>query len=177
MKTKIYFGMASAAVIALVLTLNLTGNVGKTSTVIAASQTTTTQAANTVKADDSAAIKNKTVVLGNNAQAESKPQFEVPVDMEVEKGDQKNADNGSSPWKLDAVFVSQVFVSLKVSPDGIQGDYPIKQEELKLVKNSDGEAIVEVNSSKTPIKKVYLKRLIKQDETGIWTVVGYDSAS
>jgi hypothetical protein len=177
MKRKIYFGMASAAVIALVLALNTTGVIGKTSSVNAPAQNTAVQTANAVKSDDSAVIKNNTVVLDDAAKAESKPQFKVPVDLEVEKGDQKNADKGSSPWKLDPVFVAQVFASLKVSPNGIQGDYPVKQEELKLAKSTDHEAVVEVNSSKTVIKKIYLKRLIKQDKTGIWTVVGYDSAS
>ncbi|AUI35654.1 hypothetical protein CWI35_03175 [[Bacillus] caldolyticus] len=38
------------------------------------------------------------------------------------------------------------------------------------------EAIVEVDAHNTPIKRVYLKRLIRQDATGIWTVVGYDPA-
>jgi hypothetical protein len=41
--------------------------------------------------------------------------------------------------------------------------------------HSDNElAIVEVNDSDTNIQTVYLKRLIRQDETGIWTVIGYD---
>jgi len=31
-----------------------------------------------------------------------------------------------------------------------------------------------VNSDKTDIKAVYLERLVRQDETGIWTVTGYD---
>lgn len=177
MKRKIYYGMASAAVVALVIALNTTNIIGKTSSVNAPVQNTTVQTANAVKSDDSAIIKNNTVVLGDASQAEIKPQFEVPVDLEVEKGDQKNADAGSSPWKLDPKFVSQVFVSLKISPEGIQGDYPVKQEELKLSKSTEQEAIVEVSSSKTAIKKIYLKRLIKQDNTGIWTVVGYDSAS
>lgn len=34
------------------------------------------------------------------------------------------------------------------------------------------EAVVEVNDG--PVKKVYLKRLVRKDETGIWSVVGYD---
>lgn len=51
-----------------------------------------------------------------------KPQIEVPVNLEAEEGDQKNVDSGHSPWKLDPAFVTQVFVSLKISPDGIKGD-------------------------------------------------------
>lgn len=108
-----------------------------------------------------------------NQESLEKPQVEVPVDLDVEKGDQKNADAGHSPWKLDPAFVSQVFVSLKISPEGIQGEYPIKYEELKIIKNTGTEAIVEVGGD-TPIKRVYLKRLVRQDNTGIWTAVGYD---
>lgn len=98
----------------------------------------------------------------------------VPYNLETEKNEQKSIDTGHSPWRLDPVFVSQVFVSLKLSPQGITGDYPIKTEDLKLTQKNDAEAIVEVSGSKTPIKKVYLKRLVRQDSTGIWTVVGYD---
>ncbi|MFZ5967169.1 MAG: LolA family protein [Bacillota bacterium] len=107
-------------------------------------------------------------------QSLDKPQVEVPVDVEAEEGDQKNADAGHSPWKLDPAFVAQVFVSLKMSPQGIQGEYPIKMEDLKVIHNNGKEAVVEVKGSKIPIKRVYLKRLIRQDATGIWTVVGYD---
>lgn len=104
----------------------------------------------------------------------AKPQVEVPIDLEAEKGDQKNVDAGHSPWKLDPVFVAQVFVSLQISPKGIQGDYPIKEEDLKIVRNTGKEVIIEVSGSNSPIKRVYLKRIIRQDNTGIWTIVGYD---
>lgn len=183
MKRKIYIGMAgSVAVIALVLTIGATGAFGKNNMI-----NTNVQAANLEKSDKSAIVKTDIVVLAGTTQTSEsasagkealiKPQIEVPVNIEVEKGDQKNADKGSSPWKLDPVFVAQVFTSLKVSPDGIQGDYPVKQEELKLVNNTATEAEVEVKSSKTNISKVYLKRLVKQDKTGIWTVVGYNQES
>ena len=108
------------------------------------------------------------------AKTQEKPQVGVPVNIEVEENDQKSVDAGHSPWKLDPVFVAQVFVSLKISPEGIQGDYPIKYEELKITQNTGKDAIVEVNGVKTSISRVYLKKLIRQDKTGIWTVVGYD---
>ncbi|CAB1241170.1 LolA family protein [Clostridium sp. HV4-5-A1G] len=104
----------------------------------------------------------------------AKPEVKVPVDLKIEQAEQKNADRGHSPWKLDPVFTSQVFVSLKISPEGIQGDYPIKYEELNVLKNTGIDAVVEVGGKNTPIRKVYLKKLIRQDSTGIWTVVGYD---
>ncbi|WP_066309574.1 sigma-E factor regulatory protein RseB domain-containing protein [Bacillus sp. FJAT-29814] len=107
---------------------------------------------------------------------QSHPQVKVPYDLAVEENDQKSVDAGSSPWKLDPAFVAQVFVSLKISPEGITGDYPIKTEELKVVQNNGKDAIIEVSSPLSPIKRVYLQRLVRQDSTGIWTVVGYDSA-
>ncbi len=83
-------------------------------------------------------------------------------------------DAGHSPWKLDPVFTAQVFVSLKISPEGITVDYPVSQEDLKVVQNTGSEAIIVVSGDVTPVSRVYLKRLIRQDSTGIWTVVGYD---
>lgn len=103
-----------------------------------------------------------------------KPQVEVPYDLTIEKNDQQNVDAGSSPWKLDPVFTAQVFASQQMSPEGITGDYPIDMKDLKLIENNGKEAIVEVFGEKTPIKRVYLKRLVRQDSTGIWTVVGYN---
>lgn len=103
-----------------------------------------------------------------------KGQIEVPVDIEVEENDQKSADAGHLVFKLDPVFASQVFVSLKISPEGIKGEYPIKLNDLRVIENTGIDAIVDVTLEKTPIKRVYLKRLIRKDSTGIWTVVGYD---
>lgn len=104
----------------------------------------------------------------------AKPKVEVPVDLKVEENTQKSVDAGHSPWRLDPVFVAQVFASLKISPEGVKGEYPIKYEELKITHNTGKDAVVDVNASNTPVSRVYLKRLIKQDNTGIWTVVGYD---
>lgn len=98
----------------------------------------------------------------------------VPYDLEQEKNSQKSVDEGHSPWRLDAAFVAQVFVSLQVSPGGIVGDYPIPYEDFKVTQQNDSDAVVEVNSDKSPTAKVYLKRLARQEEGGIWTVVGYD---
>jgi hypothetical protein len=102
------------------------------------------------------------------------PKVEVPVNLKIEENSQKSVDQGHSPWRLDPVFVAQVFVSLKIYPEGIQGDYPIKYEELKILKENKKETVIEITASKTPIKRVYLKRLIRPNDTGIWTVVGYD---
>lgn len=120
------------------------------------------------------AITNANIEFPKEAATTNKPKVKVSVDLEIEKNEQKSIDAGHSPWRLDPIFVSQVFVSLKLSPQGITGEYPIKTEDLKLSKNNGEEATVEVSGSKTPIAKVYLKRLVRQDSTGIWTVVGYD---
>ncbi len=117
------------------------------------------------------------VIPKGDEKTPDKPQIEVPVDLEIEENDQKSVDAGHSPWKLDPVYVAQVFVSLKISPEGIHGDYPVQYEDIKVVKNDGVNAVVEVSSDTTPIRRVYLKRLIRQDSTGIWTVVGYDPVS
>lgn len=104
-----------------------------------------------------------------------RPQIDVPYDLQTEKNTQKSVDQGHSPWRLDILATTQTFVSLQLSPEGIEGDFPIQLEELKLVYSNDAEAIVEVNSKKTATTFVYLKRLIRQDSSGIWTVVGYDT--
>jgi hypothetical protein len=72
--------------------------------------------------------------------------------------------------------VAQVFASLLISPEGIVGDYPIPYDKITMIENNGAEAIAEINSDNTLAKHVYLKRLIRQDDTGIWTVVGYDPA-
>ena len=99
-------------------------------------------------------------------------QVKVPVDMEVAKADQQQVDGGHVPWQLDPVFVATVFVNLQVTPQGIQGEPEIPEGAFTLAVNNGVEAVVDV--SEGPIKKVYLKRLVRQDETGIWSVVGYD---
>ncbi|WFR55971.1 hypothetical protein QA584_20475 [Anaerocolumna sp. AGMB13025] len=102
------------------------------------------------------------------------PQVEIPVNWEAEKNEQKSVDAGHSPWKLDPIFVTQVFASLLISPEGIEGDYPIAYEDIILIKNNGEIAIAEIKDDKTIVSRVYLKRLIRQDSTGIWTVIGYD---
>ena len=98
----------------------------------------------------------------------------VPYDLQTEQDSQKSVDAGHSPWRLDAAFVAQVFVSLKISPEGIVGDYPIPYEDFKVTQSTDTDAVVELAGDKTPISTVYLKRLVRPGEGGIWTVVGYD---
>ena len=105
------------------------------------------------------------------------PQVDVEVDMAVEENEQKSVDNGHTPWKLDPVFTAHVFVNLHISPGGIHGEYAVDYTELAVISNNGVEAIVEVGGDVTQIRKVYLKKLVRQDGTGIWTVVGYDPVS
>lgn len=102
------------------------------------------------------------------------PQVEVPYDLKKEENDQKSVDQGHSPWRLNPLMTTQVFVSLQLSPGGIEGEYPIEEGNLKLLHSNKDTAVVEVSDNDTFIKLVYLKKLIKQDASGIWTVIGYD---
>jgi len=103
-----------------------------------------------------------------------KPQIDVPVDQEIVENEQKSVDEGHSPWKLDPAYVAQVFVSLMISPEGVEGEYPIPYEDVEILYSSDENAIAKINGNITPVLRVYLKRLVRQDDTGIWTVVGFD---
>ncbi|NLY78622.1 MAG: hypothetical protein GX072_01580 [Lysinibacillus sp.] len=103
------------------------------------------------------------------------PEVEVPYHIEIEKNTQESVNEGHSPWRLDAIATTQVFVSLQIAPSGIDGDYPIDLNSLKLLHSDEEQAMVEVNDYITNIKTVYLKRLFQKDDTGIWTVVGYDT--
>lgn len=104
------------------------------------------------------------------------PQIFIPVNIATEEFDQRQVDKGHSPWRLDLVQSTITFVSLKISPEGIKGPFPVKEENIKIIQESNIVSIVEVKGN-TPINRVYFQRLIRQNETGIWTVVGYDEVS
>jgi outer membrane lipoprotein-sorting protein len=99
-------------------------------------------------------------------------QIHVQADMEIVKASQQQVDRGSSPWQLDPMQVALTFVNLKASPEGIVGEPKIPASSFKITANNGVYSVVEVATG--PIKKVYLQRLVRQDETGIWSVVGYD---
>ena len=75
---------------------------------------------------------------------------------------------------MSPVMVAQAFVSLQVSPEGIAGDYPVGEDDITLVSQDDAAAVLAIGGDATPARAVYLQRLVRQDDTGIWTVVGYD---
>jgi hypothetical protein len=99
-------------------------------------------------------------------------QVKVPVDMEMARADQLQVDRGSSPWQVDPLQVAFTFANLKVSPEGIVGEPKLPMSSFKLEANNGAEAVVTVAGG--PVGRVYLQKLVRQDETGIWSVVGYD---
>ena len=92
--------------------------------------------------------------------------------MEIVKNNQQQVDAGSSPWQLDPVQVAFTFAILQISPEGINGEPPLDYKSFKVSTNTGTDAVIQV--SEGPTKTIYLKRLIRQDQSGIWTVVGYD---
>jgi outer membrane lipoprotein-sorting protein len=127
-----------------------------------------------ILADFAEGISEGEVVFPETRQDIFHPEVVVEYDKKVEENEQKNVDAGHSPWKLDPVFVSQVYVSTIMKPGGIIGDYPIAYEDITITMNTGDAAIAKIYNEISPIKNVYLRKLIRQDETGIWTVVGYD---
>ncbi len=111
-------------------------------------------------------LPNTAVSLTENAAVK------IPVDMDIVRADQQQVDGGHTPWQLDPLQVSLTFVNLLITPEGITGEPTIPYGSFKLKANNGAEAVVTVGAG--PVKQVYLKRLIRQDETGIWSVVGYD---
>ncbi len=41
-------------------------------------------------------------------------------------------------------------------------------------KETKPSSTLKINASNSVVSRIYLERLVRQDETGIWTVVGYD---
>lgn len=107
-------------------------------------------------------------------EADFTPQVLVVFDLEDEKRTQSSVDEGHSPWRLDPAYVAQVFASVLLEPSGIVGEYPIPYDSVKIIGINDSRAIGEIYAENSVIKKIYLERVVRQDETGIWTVVGYD---
>lgn len=92
------------------------------------------------------------------------PAVAVEVDMTVEENNQRQVDGGHSPYLLDPIMVAMSFLGSQ----GIAGD----MDAFAVSFSSGTHAVVEVPAG--PISRVYVQRLVRQNETGIWTVVGYD---
>lgn len=102
----------------------------------------------------------------------AEPKVKVPFDMEALRNAQTQVDGGHSPWQLDPLQVSLTFVNLQVTPGGIVGEPKVPYASFSLETSDGVYAVVKV--SEGPTQRVYLERLVRQDETGIWSVVGYD---
>lgn len=117
-------------------------------------------------------LVNNLVIPQGNQVLPDQTSVKVETDMDVVKRNQQQVDAGSSPWQLDPMQVAFTFAVLQISPGGINGDPPIDFNSLKVTTNTGTEAMIQI--SEGPVKTVYVKRLIRQDQSGIWTVVGYD---
>lgn len=95
-------------------------------------------------------------------------EVKVPVDLMMVKAQQQQVDGGHSPWWLDPMQVAAAFVD-QTAPAGSGGPGP---RTFRVNSNNGLVAVVEVGEGS--VERVYLKRLVRQDETGIWSVVGYD---
>jgi outer membrane lipoprotein-sorting protein len=118
--------------------------------------------------------KGELILPSDEEESAEEPQIEVSYDLERETNDQKSVDAGHSPWRLDPAFVAQVFANLLIAPEGIEGDYKIPYEAVKIVENNGISAVAEIDSKESIASRIYMKRLVRQDDSGIWTVVGYD---
>jgi|SRR5680860_414527 len=112
------------------------------------------------------------VIPQGNQILPNQPSVKVAIDMDIVKNNQQQVDSGSSPWQLDPMQVAFTFAALQISPSGINGTPPLDYDSLKVSTNTGTDAVIQI--SEGPVKTVYVKRLIRQDQSGIWTVVGYD---
>lgn len=100
------------------------------------------------------------------------PEVQVAVDMEVAANDQKQVDGGHSPWQLHPVMVSVSFVNQKISEGTLAGESNLGEDAFTVESNDGVRSVVKV--AEGPVTKVYLQKLVRQDDSGIWSVVGYD---
>jgi len=90
-----------------------------------------------------------------NEETPEKPQIEVPVDLKVEKNEQKKRGCGTFTVETGSCLCRTSIVSLKISPEGIEGEYPVSYEDMEVVKNNGIEAVVEISGDNTPVRRVY----------------------
>lgn len=102
------------------------------------------------------------------------PEYDVPVELEIVKHDQEQADQGNSLWKLDPLLSAASFIREKIYPEGSIAEDPVQADELELLEEGD-QTIVGVKSEKTGITSLYLEQLIRKGDDAVWTVTGYDA--
>lgn len=117
----------------------------------------------------------------------------VPADLDGARDDQLQVgqNNAIANAETSPLYTAFIFINSKLSPPGTfsapkptdtvpKGGVPkfwsgvpkIPNASFKLVANNGADAVVAVADGQ--IKQVYLKRLVRQDESGVWSVVGYD---
>lgn len=94
------------------------------------------------------------------------PAVTLPVDLAAAANAQKSVDAGHSPWMLEADQTAMAFLNGRLGPDTIPYDA------LKVELNDGVHAIISV--SRGQCARIYVQRLVRQDPSGIWSVVGYD---
>jgi hypothetical protein len=101
---------------------------------------------------------------GTKAGFPQQPAEKVEVSLETEQNNQRQVDEGHSPYQVSAIMVANAFI--------LSREIPTDMDAFNLAYDTVTHAVVDIPTG--PISKVYLQRLIRQDEAGIWTVVGYD---
>jgi outer membrane lipoprotein-sorting protein len=97
-----------------------------------------------------------------------RPEVTVPVSPDDELGRlQAQVDQGHETWRLDPVLTAMEFLSSRPDlrpPSGVQV--------TRAAESTEHLAVVSLDRG--PVQRVYLRRLLRQNPTGIWTIVGYD---
>lgn len=119
-------------------------------------------------------IQGKEVDLVSHEDSEflTPPQIAVPLDLEEVRFEQRQVDEGHKVGKLNAVQVAKEFLSEYTSPDIMQTIIA-----YELVQFNEKVTVIKIVGGSSDISRVYLKRMVRQDDTGIWSVVGYDRLS
>lgn len=111
----------------------------------------------------------------NTVNDKFKPDITVSYNIEEERKVQKEVDEGKSSWRLNPFITAHFFVNSHILSKEMEGNDTIKYENISLLFCDDSTAVLKINDKLSDIQMVYLKRLIRPDSTGIWTLVGYDT--
>lgn len=98
------------------------------------------------------------------------PEIIAAIDWEAERDLQEQVDQGHKPMMLDPIQVAYDFISRQ----GDASSSNVKMTSAGMFEEDNRIAAIEIIGDYVSVKRVYLKKLIRQDPTGIWTIVGYD---
>lgn len=98
------------------------------------------------------------------------PEIIAAIDWEAERDLQEQVDQGHKPMMLDPIQVAYEFISRQ----GDTSSSNVKMTSAGMFEEDNRIAAIEIIGDYVSVKRVYLKKLIRQDPTGIWTIVGYD---